>query len=76
MILLLIITEIMEDKVTETITYIKSFSGKKNIYLQNQDILEMCNENNVWSIENLPNVLQDMCDKGLIELLDDTYKIK
>ena len=39
-------------------------------------MLEMCNENNVWSIENLPNVLQEMCDKGLIELLDDTYKIK
>ena len=27
------------------------------------------------SIENLPNLLQDMFDKGLIELVDDSYKI-
>ena len=30
----------------------------------------------MWSIENQPNVLQDMCNKGLIELVDDSYKIK
>ena len=30
----------------------------------------------MWSIENLPNLLQDMCNKGLIELVDDSYKIK
>ena len=30
----------------------------------------------MWSIENLPNLLQDMCDNGLIELTDDSYKIK
>ena len=31
---------------------------------------------NVWSTENLPNLLQDMCNKGLIELVDDSCKIK
>ena len=30
----------------------------------------------MWSIENLPNLLQDMCNKGLIELVDDSCKIK
>ena len=30
----------------------------------------------MWSIENLPNLLQDMCNNGLIELTDDSYKIK
>ena len=29
----------------------------------------------MWSIENLPNLSQDMCDKGLIELADDSYQI-
>ena len=29
-------------------------------------------DENVWSIENLPIFLQDMCDKGLIELVDDS----
>ena len=30
----------------------------------------------MWSIENLPNLLEDICNKGLIELVDDFYKIK
>ena len=30
----------------------------------------------MWPIENLPNLLQDMCDKNLTELIDDFYKIK
>ena len=30
----------------------------------------------MWSIENLPNLSQDMCDKGLIKLVNDCYKIK
>ena len=30
----------------------------------------------MWSIENLPNLLKNMCDNGLIELTDDSYKIK
>ena len=30
----------------------------------------------MWSIENLPNLLQDMRDKGLIELIDYSCKIK
>ena len=30
----------------------------------------------MWSIENLPDLLQNMCDNGLIELTDDCYKIK
>ena len=29
----------------------------------------------MWSIENLPNLSQDMCDKGLIELVDDSNQI-
>ena len=28
------------------------------------------------SIENVPNLLQDMCDKGLRELIDDSCKMK
>ena len=30
----------------------------------------------MWSMEHLPNLLEDMCDKGLIKLIDDSYKIK
>ena len=30
----------------------------------------------MWSIKNLPNLLQYLCKKGLIELVDDSYKIK
>ena len=33
-------------------------------------------DENVWSMENLPNLLQDMSNKGLTELVDDSYKIK
>ena len=73
-ILLPIIIEIMEEKVIETITYIKSISKKKPS-VNRIETLKICDEN-VWSIENLPNLLQDMCSKGLIELADDSYKIK
>ena len=64
----------MEDKVIETITYIKSV-GKKKPSIDRIKTLKICDEN-VWSIENLPNLLQDMCNKGIIELVDDSYKIK
>ena len=51
------ITEIMEDKIIETITYIKSVSKTKpyigRIKIQ---LLKKGNENNVWSKENLPNL--------------------
>ena len=73
-ILLPVITEIMEDKVIETIRYIKSISKKKPS-INRIKTLKISDEN-VWSIENLPNLLQDICDKGLIELVDDSYKIK
>ena len=33
-------------------------------------------DENVSSIENLSNLLQVMCDKDLIELVDDSYKVK
>ena len=72
--LLPIITEIIEDEVIETITYIKSVSKKKPS-IDRIKTLKICDEN-VWSIENLPNLLQDMCNKGIIELVDDSYKIK
>ena len=66
----------MEDKVTKTITYIKSVSkNKPSIDRIKTNVLKIGNEN-VWSIENLPNLLHDICDKGLIELVDDSYKIK
>ena len=64
----------MEDKVIETIRYIKSISKKKPS-INRIKTLKISDEN-VWSIENLPNLLQDICDKGLIELVDDSYKIK
>ena len=38
-------------------------------------LLAICDKN-VWSIENLPDLLQNMCEKGLTELIDDSYKIK
>ena len=65
----------MEEKVIETITYIKSVSKKPSIDRITIYLLKICDEN-VWSIENLPNLLQDKCNKGFIELVDDTYKIK
>ena len=59
----------MEDKVIETITYIKSVSKKKpSIDRIKIRLLKICDEN-VWSIEDLPNLLQDMCNKGLTELI-------
>ena len=47
-------------------TYIKSVSKKKPSIDRIKTI----------KIENLPNLLQDMCNKGLIELVVDSYKIK
>ena len=66
----------MEDKVIETMTYIKSVSKKKRSIDKIKNTLNIGDENNVWSTENLPNLLQDVRDKGLIELVDDAYKIK
>ena len=66
----------MEDKVIEPMAYIKSVSKKKpSIDRIKTHLLRIIDEN-VWSKENLPNLLQDMCNKGLIELVDDSYKIK
>ena len=59
----------MEDKVIETITYIKSVSkNKPSIDRIKIHLLKICDEN-VWSIEDLPNLLQDMCNKSLIDLI-------
>ena len=59
----------MEDKVIETITYIKSVSKKKpSIDRIKIRLLKICDEN-VWSTEDLPNLLQDMCNKSLIDLI-------
>ena len=66
----------MEDKVIDTITYIKSTRKQKPSIDRIKTLLLKIDDENVWSIENLPNLLQDMCDKGLIELIDDSYKIK
>ena len=66
----------MEDKVIETMTYIKSVSKKKRSIDKIKNTLNIGDENNVWSTENLPNLLQDVRDKNLIELADDAYKIK
>ena len=30
----------------------------------------------MWATENLPDLLQNMCEKGLTQLIDDSYKIK
>ena len=60
----------MEDKVIETITYVKSVK-KRNHLLTESKHLHKISDENVWSIENLPKLLQ-----GLIELVDDSYKIK
>ena len=66
----------MEDKVSDTITCIKSVRKKKpSIDRIKTHLLKIGNEN-VWSIDSLPNLLQDMSDKGLIELIDHSYKIK
>ena len=56
----------MEDKVIETITYIKSISKKKPSIDRIKTQLLKIGDENAWSIENLPNLLQDMCNKGLI----------
>ena len=74
LILLPIITEIMEDKLIETITYVKSVSIKKPSIDRIKPHLLKIDDENLWSIENLPNLLQEMFDKGLIELVDDSYK--
>ena len=56
----------MEDKVIETITYIKSISKKKPSIDRIKAQLLKIGDESAWSIENLPNLLQDMCNKGLI----------
>ena len=66
----------MEDKVIETITYIKSVSKKTPSIDRIKIHLLKIGDENVCSIENLPNLLQDMRGKALIELVDDSYKIK
>ena len=66
----------MEEKVIDTITYIKSVSKKLPFIDRNKTYLLKTGDDNVWSIEKLPNLLQEMCNKGLIELLYDSYKIK
>ena len=66
----------MEDKVSDTIKCIKSVRKKKpSIDRIKTHLLKIGNEH-VWSIDSLPNLLQDMSDKGLIELTDHSYKIK
>ena len=53
----------MEDKVIETITYIKSVSKKKpSVDRIKTQVLKISDET-VQSIENLSYILQDMCDK-------------
>ena len=66
----------MEEKVIDTITYTKSVSKKLPFIDRNKTYLLKTGDDNVWSIEKLPNLLQEMCNKGLIELLYDSYKIK
>ena len=66
----------MEDKVIETIMYIKPVSKKRpSIDRIKTHLLKIGNEI-VWPIENLPNLLRKIYDKGPIELARDTYKIK
>ena len=66
----------MEDKIIETITYIKSVCKKKPSIDRIKTHLLKIGDESMWSIENLPNLLSDMCNKGLIELVDNSYKIK
>ena len=66
----------MEDKVIDTIMYIKSVSKKKPSADRIKTHLLKIRNENVWSIGYLPNLLKDMCDKGLIELTDSSDKIK
>ena len=66
----------MEDKVVETITNIKLVSKKKPSTERIKTHLLKISDENVYSIEHLPNLLQDMWDKGLVELVDDSYKSK
>ena len=66
----------MEDKVIDTIMYIKSVSKKKPSADRIKTHLLKIGNENVWSIGCLPNLLKDMCDKGLIELTDSSDKIK
>ena len=76
LILLTIITEIMKDKVTETITYINLVRKRKPSTDRIKTHLREIGDENVWSIENLPNLSQDIRNKGLVELVNDSYKIK
>ena len=69
-------TEIMENKVIGIIMYIKSVGKKKPSIDRIKTHLLKIGDENVWSIENLQNLLQDMCGKGLIELIYDFYKMK
>ena len=67
----------MTDKVIETATFIKTVSKKKStIDRIKTHLLRTGGEENELSIKNLENLLQDMYEKGIIELVDDDYKIK
>ena len=54
----------------------KSVSKKKPFIDRIKTHLLKIGDENMWSMEHLPNLLEDMCDKGLIKLIDDSYKIK
>ena len=64
----------MEDKVIDKITQIKSVSKKKPSVDRIKTYLLKIGDENVWSVEYLPNLLQDMWDKGVMELIDDPYE--
>ena len=66
----------MEDKAIDTMRCIKQVRKKKPSIDRIKKHLLKIGDENVWSIENLPNLLQDMRDKGLIELIDYSCKIK
>ena len=65
----------MEDIIIESITYIKSISKKKPFIDRiKTHIFKFGDENNVWLIENQPNILLDMCDKSWLIILTKSKK--
>ena len=75
--LLTITTElILLTIITETITYINWVRKRKPSTDRIKTHLREIGDENVWSIENLPNLSQDIRNKGLVELVNDSYKIK
>ena len=57
-------------------SYQVSEKRESNDWQNQTHVIRTGDDNNDWSIEKLESILTDLVDQNIIELIDDTYKIK